>query len=231
MINMHAGGVVGTVVALVLLVTVLAFAVVRPFGSPEAVGALPTAAAAPRGVHPAWVALAGAAVLAVPPLLAGGNRAATAGRMVAAANPAFCVFVLGLGVVVEAVGRGGFGRLVARVAPDGTGLAALFGMAVIGAVLANLLNNLPATLMLLPLTAHSPGLVLAVLLGVNIGPNLTHAGSLATLLWRRLLRVRGAAPVATKFVLLGALITPACLLVGVPALWLGLHMPGLHPAP
>ena len=31
------------------------------------------------------------------------------------------------------------------------------------------------------------GAVLAVLIGVNVGPNLTYVGSLATLLWRRVL--------------------------------------------
>jgi arsenical pump membrane protein len=51
----------------------------------------------------------------------------------------------------------------------------------VAAVLANLVNNLPATLMLVPLVARSPGLVLAVLLPVNIGPNLTYVGSLDTL--------------------------------------------------
>ena len=60
----------------------------------------------------------------------------------------------------------------------------------LAAVLANLLNNLPATLMLAPLVAGSPGLVLAVLLGVNLGPNLTYVGSLATLLWRQILHAR-----------------------------------------
>jgi hypothetical protein len=46
----------------------------------------------------------------------------------------------------------------------------------LAAVLANLINNLPAVLVLLPLaTPAGPGAVLAVLLGVNIGPNLTNA--------------------------------------------------------
>lgn len=40
----------------------------------------------------------------------------------------------------------------------------------LAAALTNLLSNLPATLMLVPLIAHSPGLVLAVLLAVNVGP-------------------------------------------------------------
>jgi arsenical pump membrane protein len=184
-------------------------------------------AAAPLGVHPAWVALAGASVLAVPRLVSDGARTAQVRALVLAANPAFCAFVLALGVVVLAVSRSGFGRLVGRLAPDSDGLLALFAMAVLAAVLANLLNNLPATLMLLPLAAHSPGLVLAVLLGVNIGPNLTYAGSLATLLWRQILRARDHAPVTGEFLRLGALTVPACLVVGVAALWLGLRVSAL----
>jgi arsenical pump membrane protein len=46
------------------------------------------------------------------------------------------------------------------------------------ALLANLVNNLPATLALVPVAAASgPAAVLAVLIGVNVGPNLTYAGS------------------------------------------------------
>jgi arsenical pump membrane protein len=93
--------------------------------------------------------------------------------------------------------------------------------------LANLLNNLPATLMLVPLVAGQPGLVLAILLGVNIGPNLTYVGSLATLLWRQILHARDHAPDTGTFLRLGALTVPACLLIGVAALWLGLRLSGL----
>ena len=73
--------------------------------------------------------------------------------------------------------------------PDGTGLLALLGAAFLAAALANLVNNLPATLALVPLVTGQPALVLAVLIGVNVGPNATYGGSLATLLWRRLLPV------------------------------------------
>ena len=60
-------------------------------------------------------------------------------------------------------------------------------------MLANLLNNVPALLVLLPAAAAAgPATVLAVLIGVNAGPNLTYTGSLATLLWRRVLRERDA---------------------------------------
>ncbi len=70
------------------------------------------------------------------------------------------------------------------------------------------MNNLPATLALVPLVASSPALVLAVLVGVNVGPNLTYGGSLATLLWRRLLPA-AERPRAVEFHLLGALTVPA----------------------
>jgi arsenical pump membrane protein len=177
--------------------------------------------AAPLGVHPAWVAALGALALAVR------DRGAGWASLVRAANPWFCVFVFGLGIVVLAAGRGGFGRLIDRLAPHHGTLLGLLAMAALAAVLANVLNNLPATLMLLPLTAHSPGLVLAVLLGANIGPNLTYVGSLATLLWRQILHRRGEPPVTGEFLRLGALTVPACLLAGVAALWLSLRVSGL----
>jgi arsenical pump membrane protein len=180
--------------------------------------------AEPLGVHPAWVAAAGALVLAVPHLV---RAPRSAWRLLAETNPAFLLFVLALGVVVLAVRSHGLGTVVAHVLPaDPTGWG-LLGTAVVAAVLANLVNNLPATLVLVPSVAHSPGLVLAVLLGVNLGPNLTYVGSLATLLWRRILHARAAAPVTREFVLLGLLTVPAWLLVGVAALWAALAVSGV----
>src|SRR5204863_183136 len=88
----------------------------------------------------------------------------------------------------------------------------LVGLAGEWAVLANLVNNLPATLILLPATAAAgPGAVLAMLIGVNVGPNLTYVGSLATLLWRRVLHAHDAPPELGEFVRLGALTVPAIL--------------------
>jgi arsenical pump membrane protein len=108
----------------------------------------------------------------------------------------------------------------------GTGprLLALLLVAGLAALLSNVVNNLPATLVLLGALGPGthPGLVLAVLLGVNIGPNLTYVGSLATLLWRRVLAGGEAAPTLREFLRLGALTVPACLVVAVLALWLGL---------
>ena len=63
--------------------------------------------------------------------------------------------------------------------------------------------------------------MLAVLLGVNIGPNLTYAGSLATLLWRRMVHPHDGEVDLGEFTRLGLLTVPAALVVAVLALWAG----------
>jgi arsenical pump membrane protein len=176
------------------------------------------------GVHPAWVATAGAVVLAAGRLVR--SPLIEARRLILAARPVFAAFVLALGVVVLAVRGSNAGGFIARLTPGRAGILGLLVAAGLAAVLANLLNNLPAGLMLVPLVAHSPGLVLAVLVGLNIGPNLTYVGSLATLLWRQILLTRGYRPATGEFLRLGAATVPAGLAVGVAALWLGLRLSG-----
>lgn len=175
------------------------------------------------GIEPVWPATAGAVVLALRRLA---RRQSTPGRLLRETNPLFCIFVLALGVIVAAVSAHGLGDLVRRILPDQIGLPQLLLTAVVAAVLANLVNNLPAVLLLLP-ALHAPPLILAALLGVNIGPNLTYVGSLATLLWRRVLRGRGAAPALAEFLRLGAITVPCGLAVSVLALWAGLHVVGV----
>ncbi len=174
-------------------------------------------AASAAGVDPAWAAAAGAGVLAVRALL---RRRTTPRGLVGAAALPFLAFVLCLGVVVRAVVDNGLSGALGHLVPDGTGPAALLGTATLAAVLANVINNLPAVLVLLPLTAHhGPVAVLAVLVGVNIGPNLTYAGSLATLLWRRILHHHDAPAGLREFTLLGLLTVPAALVLAALSLW------------
>jgi arsenical pump membrane protein len=180
--------------------------------------------ASAAGVSPAWAALAGAAVLAARALARGRTNPV---RLLRAADLPFCMFVLGLGIVVKAVVDNGLGTALAPLLPAGTSWPALLAIAVLAAVLANICNNLPAVLVLVPLVASAgAGAVLAVLLGVNIGPNLTYTGSLATLLWRRVLYRHGTAPDLGEFTRLGLLTVPAGLLVAVLALWAGLRIMG-----
>jgi arsenical pump membrane protein len=176
--------------------------------------------AQPVGVHPAWIAAAGALALAIP-------RRTSPLVLLREANPAFCAFVVALGVVVLAVREHGLDRGVDALVPSGDGLLPLLAVAGLAAVLANVVNNLPATLVLVPAVESSPPLLLAVLIGVNVGPNLTYVGSLATLLWRQILHTRDAAPDARDFLRLGLLTVPAALVAGVVALWLSLRLIGI----
>ncbi|WP_050811136.1 arsenic transporter [Streptomyces griseoaurantiacus] len=173
------------------------------------------------GIDPAWSALAGALLLSVRALV---RRRTTPLTVVRAAAPGFLAFVLALGVVVRAVVDNGLADALGHLLPDGSGWAALLGVAALAALLANVINNLPAVLVLLPLVAPGgTGAVLAVLLGVNIGPNLTYAGSLATLLWRRILHQHDHGVDLGEFTRLGLLTVPAALVPATTALWLSLR--------
>lgn len=177
------------------------------------------------GVAPAWAAFAGAAVLAVRALA---QRRSTPAGILRAANVGFLVFVLALGVVVRAVVDNGLGDRMSAVLPAGSGLVALLGVAAVAALLANVVNNLPATLILVPLVASSgPVAVLAVLIGVNIGPNLSYTGSLSNLLWRQVLRRHGVPAGVGEYTRLGLCTVPATLLVAVVALWAGAWVLGV----
>lgn len=168
------------------------------------------------GIDPAWVAGAAALLLAGRGLARGelGPRQALRSTHVS-----FAVFVLGLGLVVAALGEGPVGDLVQRLVPDGDGLPALLAVAVLGAVLANLLNNLPATLLLVPLVAPLGTVpVLATLVGINLGSSMTWPGSLANLLWRRTVARAGGTVSSRDFHLVGLLVTPAAVLGGVAVL-------------
>jgi len=177
------------------------------------------------GVNPAWAAAAGAAVLGVRALV---RRHTTPAAVWRAAGVPFLAFVLALGIVVTGVTENGLAGALMRVMPSGTTLPALLATAALAAALANVINNLPAVLVLLPLAAATgPGAVLAVLIGTNIGPNLTYAGSLATLLWRRVLREHGQdEPDLAEFTRLGLLTVPAGLVLATVALWAGLKVIG-----
>jgi arsenical pump membrane protein len=140
-------------------------------------------------------------------------------------SPSLLIYVAGLLVLVQGVERAGLtemlvGRLTGLVSgPIGAVGAGLTG----GAVLANLLNNVPATLVLL---SGAQGLAaqlrlpftLGVLVGADLGPNLTPVGSLSTMLWLVVVRRRGQQVSALDYLRLGALITPGLLIAAGLAL-------------
>ncbi|MEZ0115689.1 arsenical pump membrane protein [Catenulispora sp. EB89] len=177
------------------------------------------------GLNPAWAALGGVLILGGRALV---RRRATVRELVGAASPFFCAFVLALGIVVKAATGSGLGAHAGDLLPQGTSLLALLGTACVAAVLANVVNNLPATLVLLPAAAHAgPATLLAVLLGVNLGPNLTYVGSLATLLWRRVLTAHGEQVSLATYTRLGLIAVPATLITATLALWAAVSVIGV----
>jgi arsenical pump membrane protein len=105
------------------------------------------------GVAPAWAAFAGAALLAARALR--GRRTTPAALARAAAVP-FLAFVVCLGIVVAAVVANGLGAALRPLVPAGTSLPALLAVAALAALLATVVNNLPAVLVLVPLAAPAP---------------------------------------------------------------------------
>ncbi|MBV8965851.1 MAG: arsenic transporter [Mycobacteriaceae bacterium] len=176
------------------------------------------------GIPPAWAACAGAVVLAVRGVA---RRRGTVRTVVRAVNIWFLAFVLALGVVVRAAMVNGLDAATRDLLPRGDGLGALMLLALIAAVLANLVNNLPAVLLLLHLAGSGgAAAVLAILIGVNVGSNLTYVGSLANLLWRNVLHDNDADDGAARFSRLGACTVPLTMVVAVVALWVSIRLLG-----
>lgn len=89
------------------------------------------------------------------------------------------------------------------------------------ALLSNLVNNLPMGLLagaVVQAAGSPPETVGAVLIGVDLGPNLSVTGSLATLLWLVAIRREGQDVSAWSFLKLGALVMPPALLLSLAAL-------------
>ena len=131
------------------------------------------------------------------------------------------VLVAGLFVLVAGVGRTGLLsaltevlRTAAHAAPRETA----WGAGTIVAVASNLLNNLPAGL--IAGTAVNSGMMpdgvrSAVAIGIDLGPNLSVTGSLATILWLMALRREGEHVSAWQFLKVGAVAMPLALVAAL----------------
>jgi arsenical pump membrane protein len=81
-------------------------------------------------------------------------------------------------------------------------------------------NNLPAGLLAGHALQGAPVVLQsAALVGVDLGPNLSVTGSLATILWLLALRREGIDISAWAFLRLGALVMPPALLAALLWLW------------
>jgi arsenical pump membrane protein len=129
--------------------------------------------------------------------------------------------VAGLFVLVESLEKTGVtARLsgLLQQAVHSSATLAAWGSGVVLAFGCNLVNNLPAGLVAGRVVemAHVPDPVRsAVLIGVDLGPNLSVTGSLATILWLTALRREGHHVSAWTFLKLGALVMPPALLLAI----------------
>ena len=131
--------------------------------------------------------------------------------------------VAGLFVLVEALAATGViaelaGLLVNGVESSAVATAWIAGGLV--AVASNLVNNLPAGLVASSTVAlaHPPQHVVdALLIGIDLGPNLSATGSLATILWLTAIRREGENVGFFQFLKLGAIVTPPALLLALGA--------------
>jgi arsenical pump membrane protein len=135
--------------------------------------------------------------------------------------------VAGLFVLVEALGQTGLIHTIGQSLQDlahRSAAGAAWGAGAAIALGSNLMNNLPAGLV--AGTAVQVGgipdrVTSAVLVGVDLGPNLSVTGSLATILWLSALRREGIHVSAWAFLRLGILVMPPALLLALAGLFVG----------
>lgn len=157
------------------------------------------------------------------------NRVVQPWRVLRRAPWGVVVFSLGMYLVVFGMGKAGLtaasARLLGWLAGHGA-LAAVTGTGALVAVFSSLMNNLPGIMVGALAVAAAPvagnlreGMILASVIGSDIGPKLTPIGSLATLIWLHLLRLKGVAISPREYLRMGLAVTPPVLAVALLALW------------
>jgi arsenical pump membrane protein len=137
--------------------------------------------------------------------------------------------VAGLFILVEAINTAGALQLsqtalgyLQHTPPVAASMTAAFGTG-IGT---NLVNNLPLGLIAAASiqAAHITGVLRnVILIGIDLGPNLSVTGSLATILWLIAIRKEGLSVSAWKFLKAGCVIMPPALALATIAVALFTH--------
>ena len=109
------------------------------------------------------------------------------------------VGLFGIALALGTLGRAWSGPATLLSHLDGVGTAVVAALATV------VVNNLPAASLL---ASRVPPHPYALLVGLNIGPNLFVTGSLAWILWWRTARSAGSAPPVRRAVVLGLLTVP-----------------------
>jgi arsenical pump membrane protein len=134
--------------------------------------------------------------------------------------------VAGLFVMVEALAKtGAIGHLSALLQAEieKSPTLAAWSAGIVTSIADNIANNLPVGLVAGSVAANDhlpPPVVSAMLIGVDLGPNLSVTGSLATILWLVALRREKIDVTAWRFLEIGVLVTPLALLAALAtAIW------------
>jgi arsenical pump membrane protein len=124
-------------------------------------------------------------------------------------RPLLLLFLVALALGTLARGWSGPAHLLAVTAPwESTALAAVSSL---------LVNNLPAAVLF---SAHAPAHALALLVGLDVGPNLAVSGALSAILWLRIAHVSGRRPSLRIYSLVGLAVAPLAMAAAVMALHL-----------
>jgi len=142
-------------------------------------------------------------------------------RLARSISWATLILVAGLFIMVDAVESIGALKLTRAWLDRAEQLAPAAGALIVGFAVGignNLVNNLPLGLIAggTLQAAHTKGLIAhAVLIGVDLGPNLSVTGSLATILWLLALRKEKLDVSFWRFLKVGAIAMPAALLLSI----------------
>jgi arsenical pump membrane protein len=145
-------------------------------------------------------------------------------RFLRAVSWGVLLLVAGLFVLVEALSYTGVIRTLSEYLVAGVQRSQAMTAMESGTILAfgsNLLNNLPAGLIAGTAlqTSSTPAVVAgAALIGVDLGPNLSVTGSLATILWLNALRRDGLHVGSWDFLKVGVWVMPPALVLALGAL-------------
>ncbi len=147
--------------------------------------------------------------------------ASTFRRVIGETHWSIIPLVAGLFVIIEALDRTGVLEFARSFFRHAAAMPAVQGNLLAGSVLTvadNVLNNLPAAVLVRhSLQNHGIGshIVNAALVGIDLGPNLSLTGSLATLLWLMTLRRDGIEVTPGQFFRMGVLVTIPSLIIAL----------------
>jgi arsenical pump membrane protein len=204
------------VASVVTTTLILIIAFWSALGAPA--GQAPEPARSHVGLGAAGVALSTVLVLALaspalPVLIVGAAVVLLAriprARVFSTADPRVLVGLFLLAVAVGSIGRWWHGPEHLVNSFDRWQTAAT------GAISAIAINNLPAAMLL---SANTPAHSRALLIGLNLGPNLAVTGSLSAVLWLRVARSHGARPSVRRYTLLGLVLVPFSIAASLAAL-------------